>query len=451
MRFASAVTVAATLAAVTGAGAQEAPGLFGVDARLADYGLADVDLVQRGRISLVHDSAGDRIALQFLRATPLATPPPLPAEEPLVPPSGAAAEPGLRATWVWNTDELLRDERERGAFLAFVEEQKITRVFLYLPAAEGERPSAGYVPFDGSALAPLLAALHARGALTYALDGDPDYVREENHAGVVRTVRRVAEHNRARPAEERFHGVRYDVEPYLLPGFQGPARAEILDDYVRLLTDLADAAHAEGLRVGADVPFWFDAGDEETGEPFEAVLDGVRRPVLDHVMLAVDDIGVMAYRTSAQGPDGAIMHSAGEIERGRSVGVGIFVGIETTRLYDEELYTFRGEGRVGVPELQDAPWIVLQDLGGDRVRVWLADGERALRALETQVADPGTLRYWFAGQPVPLPGDRLSFYSLGADAMRDVTEQIVRQFADDPAFLGLAFHDYRGLSALLSR
>jgi hypothetical protein len=444
------VTVLTTLAAVHAAAQQPVP-LFSVDAELSDFGIADVGDVVRGRISLVHDPSGDRIVLHFLRTVPLATPPPLPSPEALPRPTGDVTQPGLEAMWVWNTSELLADPPARADFLGFVQSQGIERIFLYLPAAEGERPMSGYIPFDGDALAPLLSELHARGALTYALDGDPDYVREENRAGILRTIRRVAEHNRSHPPDQRFHGVRYDVEPYLLRGFQGPRRAEILAQYVSLLADIAAEAHAADLAVGVDVPFWFDAGDEETGEPFEAVHDGERRPVLEHVMSLVDDVGLMAYRTSAFGADGVLTHAAGEISLGDRTGVGVFVGVETTRLYDEELYTFRGDARLGPPPVPDTAWVFMEDLGSDRVRIWLAQGADAVAELSRRVDDMGALRYWFAGVPVPLPGDKLSFYSLGPDAMQAVTDEVVRHFGGDPAFLGLAYHDYGGLSGLIER
>jgi hypothetical protein len=401
-------------------------------------------------VSLVHDPAGDRIVLHFLRTVPLASPPPTPSPESLPRPTGDPSRPGLRAMWVWNTAELLVDAVARHAFLDFVEAEDIDRVFLYLPAAAGERATSGYVPFDSGALVPLLRELHTRGVLTYALDGDPDYVREENREGILRTVRRVADHNRAHPPEQRFYGVRYDIEPYLLRGFQSARRAGILGDYYAVVSSIAEAARAGGLAVGVDIPFWLDAGDEETGQPFMADLGGEQRPVLDLVMSTVDDVGLMAYRTSAFGPDGVLTHAAGEISLGGDTGVGVFVGVETTRLHDEELYTFRGDARFGGPPVPDTTWVFMEDLGSDRVRVWLALGSDAVAELERRVDDVGTLRYWFAGPPVPLPGDRLSFYSFGADAMQAVTDEIVRHFGGNPAFLGLAYHDYRGLSALLA-
>jgi hypothetical protein len=445
-----AVTASIALAAASGATAQEPLRLWSTEADLADFGIDSLADVQRGRISLVHDPAGDRIVLHFLRTVQRATPPAPPAPESLPRPTGDPARPGLKAMWVWNTAQILSDGEERWKLLDFVEAQGLERIFLYLPAAEGERPERGYIPFDGDALAPLLAQLHERGALTYALDGDPDYVREENRAGILRTVDRVAEHNRTHPPDQRFYGVRYDIEPYLLRGFQGPRRGEILAAWYEVITAMAGAAHSQGLAAGVDIPFWLDAGDEETGEPFEATFGEERRPILELVMGVVDDIGLMAYRTSAFGPDGVLTNAAGEIRLGREGRAHVFVGVETTRLYDEELFTFRGDQRFGSPPVPDTTWVFMEDLGTGRARVWLAQGADAISELSRRV-DMGALRYWFAGQRTPLPGDHLSFYGLGADAMQAVTDEIVRHFGGDPAFLGLAYHDYRGLSALLER
>jgi len=443
-----AVTASITLASA-GATAQEPPRLWSVEADLAAFGIDAPADVQRGRVSLVHDPAGDRIALHFLRTVPVgAEQTPAAVELPGVPPGGAPS-PNHTGMWVWNTAEILSDHGERARFLDFVEGHGIDRVFLYIPAAEGERPEAGFIPFDGDALAPLLGDLRARGALTYALDGDPSYVLEENRDGILRTVRRVAQHNRSHPPEQGFYGVRYDIEPYLLPGFQGPRRAEILSAFASTLQAISRRARESGLAVGFDVPFWLDGFDEETGERFEVEVGDQRYPIMWTVLQASDDIGIMAYRTRADGPDGVLAQVEGEIAH--SSRGSVFIGVETTRLNDEELYTFRGGGRVGLPPLPDAPWVLLEDLGGGRVRVWLAEGPDALAELERRVGSVERLRYWFAGQPVPLPGDRLSFYGLGADAMEAVTDEILAELGDDPAFLGLAYHDYRGLSALLGR
>lgn len=452
---ATGLTLLTILAVTPSARAQQPLPLLGVDVDLGEYGIGGAEQVRRGRVSVAYAPDGPRLTTYFLRDTPpprrgapaAPRPPAAPAEAPDAG-SGRALQ---RALWVWNTEELLGDPRERGAFLDFVAAQGITRVFLYLPAARGERPVAGYIPFDGARVGPLLAELRARGALAYALDGDKDYVRPENHAGVYRTVERIVAHNRSVPEGQRFHGVRYDIEPYLSPGFQGPRRAEILDGYVELVAGIAERAHAGGLAVAVDVPFWLDAPDEETGAYLEATLHGAHRRVLEHVMALVDDIAVMDYRTVAEGPNGALAHASGELALGADAGVGVYVGVETTRLLDEDLHTFFGPPAEGLPTRGDARWIVLEGRGGGHARLWLVDSAEALAELAGRVEPSSVLRHWPAGRPARVAADAQSFHNLGAGPMERVAREVVAGFSGRAAFLGLAYHDYVGLKELLGR
>ena len=446
------VAVGLALVTTSAAEAQRALPLLSVDVDPEGYGVASADGIRRGQLSVAYAPEGPRLTVYYLRSDPVRPrvtypdPPPTPDPHP-----DSELEPPHTALWVWTTEAILRHPAERAAFLDFVEEQGITRVFLYLASAEGERPSAGYIPFSSDELGPLLAQLRERGALAYALDGDRDYVLEENHAGVFRTVRRLVEHNRSVPPEERFHGVRYDIEPYLAPGFQGPARQTLLDGYVELLSGVAGIAREGGLAVAVDIPFWFDAPDEETGERMTATLDGRTAPVLEHIMSLVDDVAVMDYRTDAFGPNGALAHAYHELRMAEGTGVDVFVGVETVRLLDEDLHTFHGPAREGLPEDADARWVVLEEGADGGATLWLVDSEPALAELRRRAGDARLLRHWPAGRPTRVAADAQSFRNLGPGTMREVTAEIVRRLVSSPAFAGLAFHDYRGLRELLAR
>lgn len=448
------MTLLITLIAAGAAPGQQPIPLIGVDVDLADYGIDGPENVLRGRVSIVYAPDGPRLSMYYLRDRP---PPPRPSVETPPPPAEVAPAAAGRtrelrtALWVWNTEDLLGDRSERDTFLEFIEAHAITHVFLYLPAANGESPSAGYIPFDGSEIGPLLGQLRARGAVAYALDGDRDYVLPENHAGVYRTVERVVAHNRSVPPEQRFHGVRYDIEPYLAPGFQGPRRQDLLNGYVELIAGVAQRAHDGDLAVAVDIPFWFDAPDEETGMYMEAVLAGERRKLLEHLMSLVDDIAIMDYRTRADGPNGALAHAQGELALGEATGVGVFVGVETTRLLDEDLHTFFGSPSEGLPTRGNARWLVLEGRADGRVRVWLVDSAEALDELAVETEGASFLRYWPAGRPARVAADLQSFFALGRELMERVTGQVVRDLSSRPAFLGLAFHDYVGLRELLNR
>lgn len=433
---------------------QERPPLLSVRAELAPYGIESAERVVRGRVSVVESADGHVLQVYFLRDSLLGARPEAP--EPPPPPETGTERPGgvspTHAVWVWNTREILADPQVRRELLGLVEAEAIGWVFLYLPAAEGTRPEAGFIPFDGGSLGPLVGELRERGALVYGLDGDPAYALPENHAGILRTVERVARHNRDAPAEQRLHGVRYDIEPYLLEGFQGPGRQAILDGYVTLVSLLSDATDAAGLALGVDIPFWLDAPDEESGEPLQGTVDGERRGVLGHLLSLVDDVAIMDYRTRAFGPGGAVAMAMGELRAAAEAGVAVFVGVETMPLGDEVLYTFSGGGSSGLPPADDdGRWIAMAPTHGEGVVLWLAEGPAGRAALAEAVDDPGALRHWPAGRGVNVDGDALSFHDLGPDVFDTETQRLVRALAGEPAFRGLAFHDYRGLSRILSR
>ncbi len=435
----------------TEARAQEPLPLLETTVDPVHFGLEGAGDIARGRVSIVYAPEGIELVVHHVRSdavqprTTYAQPPLLP--EPLAPSDVVA---GQRALWVWETRAILDDVAERALFLDFVRDQELTRIFLLIPPGRGTTYSAGFIPFSSAEVGPLVAELRARGALAYALDGDPSYALPENHAGVVRTVERVVEHNRTVPEEQRFHGVRYDIEPYLVPGFQGSRRQALLDGYLTVIDRASQVAREGGLAFAVDVPFWLDAPDEETGVYLEGTLEGRRAPVLEHIMASVDDMAIMDYRTSALGPNGAVVQAYNEIEMASDFGVDVFVGVETTRVNDEDMHTFFGEPTEGLPTDAQARWVVLTAGDTTPPRLWLVDSAEALSELERRVTGANLVRHWPAGRPTRVAGDLQSFYALGADRLREVSGEIVRHLASRPAFVGLAFHDFAGYRALLN-
>jgi len=447
-----ALAAAASVMAPGAGRAQQAPTLLSAEVRLSDYGITGWTSAQWGRVSVVHAPDGPRLSVSFLRGTPYRGMAPAPAPPPPLPAAGAEPAPGRRAKalWVWNTAGLLGDSVARDAFLGFVGAHGFTRIFLQLAPAKGERARAGFVPFDVKATGALIGRLSALGVQVDALDGDPRYVLPRNRAGVLATVARVAEANLRLPAREHFHGVHYDVEPYLVPGYQSPRREEILDGYVGLVTAVSRAAHAAGLTAGFDVPFWLGAPDEVTGKQLVATLDGVRRRVLDEVVSVADEITVMDYRTFAWGPDGGVVHALDDLHAAAAAGVRVFVGVETTPVADEDLFTFRGPPDRGFPVGPGGSWIVLEPVDTATARVWIVGNEPGRRRLAERLAGRDDLLYWPAGRPVRVPGDKLSFHGLGAERLRAETDTLAHALSASPAFVGLAYHDYVGLEALLA-
>ena len=207
-----------------------------------------------------------------------------------------------RAMWLWDPAPLLDDAAARRDFFAFCERHRIGIVWAQIAT----RANVDRRQLDrASDWKALIADAHRRDMKVHALDGDPHYVLRDQHALVLSTLDAVAAYNTAAAANERFDGVHFDNEPYVLLDWRDPRlRERLLEDYLDLNARAAAAARAAGLAYGVDIPFWWGSIDEVTGEPTGIVsFRGTRQAASDHLLAIVDNLGIMDYRTTAAGPD----------------------------------------------------------------------------------------------------------------------------------------------------
>src|SRR5262249_44792017 len=132
-----------------------------------------------------------------------------------VPASPAAPS---RALWVWNTAVLRHDPEAARTFFGFLAapgghpDRAITTVFL-----DGMRPSDFADPATVRELRAFLA--EARGRRHLRVDflcGAPEWGRAANHETALANLRAVLAFNKGGGSSERFDGIQYDVEPYIL-------------------------------------------------------------------------------------------------------------------------------------------------------------------------------------------------------------------------------------------
>ncbi len=335
-----------------------------------------------------------------------------------------------RAMWVWQTEALLGDVALRDQLLATCKSQNITDVFLQLvPATLGTN--------SWSAMLDLVADLHKVGVRVDALDGSPKYSQAKNHHVALEIAGVVVASNRIEPAQRRFDGMRFDIEPYLLPGFSGPAKASILGDYLSLLDKLHAVASSGELPLGADIPFWFD-GVDRYNKPV-AVVRG--RPVSELVMDRVDNIAVMAYRTRIYGPDGVIAHAIDEIEYAEATGKAVFVGLETGPLPNEHVRDFDAKP-------QEA---------ADRLLVW-TEGRRQLRVVHYRAeehkkfaaarAEHAGARVFYMRSETIAPASKITFNRDTLASLEEATLQIEEELGLYDSTAGIAIHAFGSLHKL---
>lgn len=127
----------------------------------------------------------------------------------------------------------------------------------------------------------------------HALDGDPHYARRDQHAVPISVLGAVVAYNAAAASNERFDGIHFDNEPYILLDWREPRlREQLLEEYLELNARAAAAAHDAGLAYGVDIPFWWDVAGERAigaGADAPAPIAPVERYFF--VIIAVADDG----------------------------------------------------------------------------------------------------------------------------------------------------------------
>ncbi len=379
----------------------------------------------------------------------------------LPPPIRAAAAPVSRqkATWFWDTGEFLENPDLIPPLLEFLEEEGFNRVFLQLPGDQGRGGLLGELAIDVETMRPLVSGLNAKGIRVFALDGYPRYALPEYHTGVLSTIGHVAEYNSAVLPTERFFGVRYDIEPYLLPAFHGPGREALLGHFLNLIEASVQSAHESGLVFGADIPFWYDVVSDDRHQQVTATFNGETKVLSEHVIDLVDEVAIMDYRTVAHGADGTVRHGTGELQYASRQGKPVLIGLETGPLPDEVLFEFGGEPEVGIPSAPTATPVVLAAPARDSIQVILirdtgspsAFREAIESWMEEKRLGPEGVRWWSTTRTVEVPGEKLSFAGQSPEMLEEVMRATAEEFGFYPSFAGFAVHHAGSYRTLLRR
>lgn len=267
---------------------------------------------------------------------------------PLTPkPAAGTPEPQNlpRAMWHWDPLPLLQDLSMQEDFFRFCQRERIRSVWLQLPTrivrSPGTDRKSGQPPggnvhveiLDPAGLRSFLASAHRKGIRVEALDGAPEYSVRKNHSVPLAIVDAVISFNRAGGPGERFDGVHFDNEPYLLVGWHIPeVRKTILTEFLELNLECQKRIRARSDMVyGIDIPFWFQSIDPDTGEVVAPVsFRGVEKAASFHLIDMLDSVGVMNYRNVADGADGMLAHGLELLAYAKKAGKAkIFLGVET--------------------------------------------------------------------------------------------------------------------------
>jgi hypothetical protein len=178
------------------------------------------------------------------------------------------------STWLWEPTIWLNQSRNRLWFQ--LRDAKIQRVYISIPIH-----AKNNLPKHIKALKTFIRKAQAHHVAVWAVEGDPRMILPSARQSLLRRLVAYEHYNRLVAPEEQLAGLQYDIEPYLIPGFElNPQSA-----YRAYLETLSAARTQSSLPLDAVLPFWI-MKDTLTEKNFMAEL-----------ALVVDSITVMDYRT----------------------------------------------------------------------------------------------------------------------------------------------------------
>lgn len=238
-----------------------------------------------------------------------------------------AAAKTARAMWVWNW-RIVSDEEKSAELLAFCRDRGITTLFLNAGVnLDDENISVDYAGFISQA--------HEQGIRVDALAGDPRWSYVRYHKEALRWVKSVIDYNQRVSKLERFNGIHYDVEPYALGSVWENNKINLLEEYTELIRKTQSFIDKCGgnVQLGLDLPFWYD-------EPELVIGKGLTKPAFFMMLDSADYAVVMAYRDTAEGPNGTIKLSEDELIYARAVKKYILIGQETQKGFEPDFISF---------------------------------------------------------------------------------------------------------------
>lgn len=244
----------------------------------------------------------------------------------------------VRSMWVWSSSSgIIENSTTRADFYKFCSNP---------PGYKGKNSLSNFPPqinliylsvhsyVNGDSLKrakmhQFLKDAHSKGLKVEYLDGDAKWATTNQASAKTYIDNFCAFNMEAIDTNEKFDGVQYDVEPYLLSGWSdATTKIEIWNSYIQLLTYCQ--AKVDSLNdktyFGVAVPRWFDSNP---GPAYQKQLQDL-----------VDYVAIMDYVDTSP----RIISDAGtEIVYAEKIGKKVIVGVETQKI-DPGTSTYYEEG-----------------------------------------------------------------------------------------------------------
>lgn len=301
------------------------------------------------------------------------------------------------STWLWRPEIWLHSEFN--GLWSQLKDASIRQVFITIPLN-----STGQFPAEPEALKAFIRRADKEHVKVWAVEGDPEFILGQGRAQVIQRAKAFWAYNQTVADPEKLAGVQYDIEPYLIPGFDlNPA-----EGYQAYLDTIQALKKAQQMPLDLVIPFWLADAEEGT--------------VLNRLTPWVDRVTVMDYRT-----DPAQIEKLAEpiLNWGEQTGKSIQIALEAGELPDETRFAYR-------PAKTGELWHVQ------------INHQHVLILLDTPATNPHGQSFAFTHK-MPAPSNTITFAG-NRRALINILPELQTYFARWPSYEGLALHQYLEIS-----
>jgi hypothetical protein len=230
------------------------------------------------------------------------------------------------AMWVWQTYKLFNHLPYREKFFSYCERLNVKHVYMQL-FYDNNLTTLLYT----DSLKSLAAGCYERGIRVYGLDGAPEWGLYEKHEVPLTVVKLISAYNASAAYKEKLAGAHFDIEPYLLLGFNDPElRRQIIYENLDLKKKLSMLCASNQLVFGLDIPFWYEDTDSSGLAVTHIEFNNKAQAVSYHMIDMAGQVAIMGYRNFTYGSDGMINKDLSEIRYASNrPDKSIWAGVET--------------------------------------------------------------------------------------------------------------------------
>ncbi|WP_082926855.1 hypothetical protein [Paenibacillus tuaregi] len=271
-----------------------------------------------------------------------------------------SSAPKTKSTWLWDTGLIVHQADD---IVSFSKEQGVKVIFLQIGENVAEDKYRSFI----SKAAKEKIQVHA-------LNGRPGWALYDHKAEADEFLDWVKGYNSRSKPEERFTGVQFDVEPYLLKQWKSK-RKVVLQEWMGNMRAWSDSGKQAGLSVGAAVPFWLNGINNPNGNG--------KQPMSEWMVNKLDYLAIMAYRDKASQIYDISEHLLQEADRQEKK---IWVGVELAQSKEGEGVSFYAQSEAVLDQELDK----LVDLG-DKHQSFAGVAVHSYEAWRTRFEPPKTV------------------------------------------------------------